>query len=105
MMVSPYNFTQFITSLQGLNYLAVIDEAEREANRVEDGSHHVKGARRAREMGCLEYVRMLEALLLFMRHGQRPNDISDETFALLRPVCVSLVGTGQFTPGILDLFH
>jgi heme oxygenase len=83
----------------------VIDEAEREANRVEDGSHHVKGARRAREAGYREYVRMLEAILFFMRHGQRPGGIADETFAMFRPVCVSLVDKGQCNGGILDLFR
>lgn len=99
-----YDFARFLERMAALDFLEIISEAEREANRVDDSTRKVPGAVKNRAEGAREYVEQIGAFLFFMKSGQRPHGAKKEDFQGYRVVVDALVKKGQFKGEALRWF-
>lgn len=102
---TPYDFRHLIDQVKDMNYLDILQYAEKEADRVESISYGKKGAVRAREQGSARYVDQIGAFLFWMKSGRRPAGATDEDFQFYRIVAEKLVEKKQFNPQVLEMFR
>lgn len=103
-MRNPYSFLDFLQQVKDLDYMEIIQHAEREVARVESLSYGRPGAVKAREMGSTKYAHEIKEFLFWMRYGTRPASASENNFQLYRIVANELVKKKQFKPSVMDVF-
>lgn len=96
-MVSiSYNFFEFVNYAKDKNILEIISLAQNECyeaeKRIKGGT---RGAPRAREEGCPQYVNLLKGLIFFLANGVKPGGVNAWDLIKFKPIVESLVQKGM----------
>ena len=103
-MISPsFSIREFLAAMVGKGFPEIFNAADEECGIAEHRSRGKKG-KEAKEMGSMRYAASLKSFLFFLRFGRRPSGISDQEFAMYRPICEALVQKGDLLPSVLELF-
>jgi hypothetical protein len=91
-------FEKFVRQIKGESYLSTIQAAEHEHARCGSSRRDKDREQKA------QYRVLIGGLLFWLRHGMRPDGLSDEEFATFRPICEDLVNNNQLKPEALEVF-
>ncbi len=97
---------EFVESVieRGLGRNEIIKEAQAEIRLTESISHRVTGAPESRAAGSGEYLRFLGSVEFFLQSREIPANVPDDHFQLVLHLAWYLVGRGDFTPDVIELF-
>jgi hypothetical protein len=96
------DFEEFIEKIKDKDHVEIVSLGEQEANEINYllSRSPIKNLRGTYG----QYLNALKEFLFFMKHGTKPDGVSEHNFLLYKSVCENLVKKGQFLPGVLDFF-
>lgn len=102
-----YNFAEFVHSLVGKSRREAHANADREARKAEaavNAGLRGRSGQQNRDYQAEDYRRQLGGLLFFCWHAMRANGLTDEEFALIRPLAEGWVEQGELSREGLGVF-
>lgn len=95
MISFSYNFKEFIYAVKEKDVTEIISIAQHECYEAEQKIRGgMRGAPKAREEGCPQYVNLLKGLNFFLTNGIKPGGVSELEFHSFKPIVESLVQKG-----------
>ncbi len=93
-----FDNNEFVTSVitRNLSLYEIANEARAEITRTESRSN--------RAPGSSDHVRFLGSVEFFLQSREIPANVPDEHFQLVLHIAWYLVGRGDFTPDVIELF-
>lgn len=99
-----YSFSEFLKSIEDLDFLQAALRTEQELSSVHIVRYKGKDARMRGEHPSLKYEDKLKGLLFWFHSCVKPATLSDSDFQLIRPLCEKLVAKNQLKSSALTPF-
>ena len=103
MSLDSYEFSAFVDSIKDLGYFEIEQKVFSVRMQLET-LISAKGTTKQERYRAGHLLAQLSGLRFWFATGRRPAGLSDGDFALLEPVCRSLIQKGILRPEAADIF-